>query len=206
MRLRMRGRRAKQRPGSIALHAAIDFRQPDQRPRDRRAALCRLVVVARKAAEQGRAAPQRGEERLELDLGLRKADAAEIARDHAARKLVLQREERDAPRLVAGGRAQARRDEILEGIDRAGRRGSRSCRAATGSTDSAACRAMRSMTRHHRASAGPRPKARAATGSACSAAVAARAPAWRQISAAVCAAASSGAISSRSALSLLASQ
>jgi hypothetical protein len=50
-------------------------------------------------------------------------------------------------------------------------------RAATSSTDSAACRASWSITRHHRASAGPLPKARTATGKACNADVAARAPA-----------------------------
>ena len=205
MRLGVRRRGAEQRTRGITLDAAIDLRQPNQRPRDRGAALCHLVVVRKETAQEGRAPPQCGEKRLQLDLDFRKADAAEIARDHAAGKLILEREERDATRLVAGCRPQPSRDKVLEGIDGAGASISLS-RTATSSTDSAACRARRSMTRHQRASAGPRPKARAATGKACSADVAARAPAWRQISAAICAAAKSGAISSRTASFLLASQ
>ena len=122
MGLGMRGRGAEQRAGGIAVNAAENLGQPDQRACDRCAPLRRMTAVGGETAQQRRAPPQRGQERLELGFGFQKADAAEVARNQAPGECVLQREVGDAARLVAGGRSQSRGDKILEGVDRAGRK------------------------------------------------------------------------------------
>ena len=93
----MRSGGAKQHARGLALDSAIDLGQADQRTCDRRTPLRSLRVVGPKTAQQRHASPQRGHECLQFGLGLEKADAAEIANDHAAREVVLQREERDPP-------------------------------------------------------------------------------------------------------------
>lgn len=117
MRLGMRRRSLVQRVGGIAMYAAIDFRQTNQRPRDPGTALYRLAGIAGKAPQQRRAAPQGSHERFGLPLGLGKSNAGRCPFNQAPCELILQREEFEPSAPVTGRQLQAGRDETLEGVD-----------------------------------------------------------------------------------------